>query len=157
MNIQVIIDTPLYPIDSLAIEKLVLDFLEFHGVSFDEVGIHFVDTPTICHLHEQFFDDPSPTDCISFPMDDPDDEGYRVLGEVFVCPETADAYVQSNEGDTYQEITLYVIHGLLHLLGYDDFEEEDQALMRAEEARYLKQVAAKGLWIKESPKKQKNK
>lgn len=148
VNIQVFIETPSYPIDISSVEKLLLDFVAFHRVVFDEASIHFVDTPTICSLHEQFFDDPSTTDCISFPMDDAEEEGYRVLGDVFVCPETADNYVKENGGDVYHEITLYVVHGLLHLLGYDDIEEEDQALMRAEEAEYLKQVAAKGLWLR---------
>lgn len=147
MNIQVSADTPSYSIDIPSVEKLVLDFLAFHHVAFDEASIHFVDTSTICDLHEQFFDDPSPTDCISFPMDDAEEEGYRIMGDVFVCPETADNYVKSNGGHVYHEITLYVIHGLLHLLGYDDIDEEDQRVMRAEEARYLKQVAAKSLWI----------
>lgn len=147
VDIQISVDTPSYPINFSSVEKLVIDFIAFHHCSYDETSIHFVDTPTICNLHKEFFNDPSPTDCISFPMDDAEEEGYRILGDVFVCPETADHYIQSNGGDLYQEITLYVVHGLLHLLGYDDLEEDDRALMRKEEARYLKQVADKGLWI----------
>lgn len=147
MNVQVIQDQSLFTINLTSVEALVLDFTSFHNVKFDEATVHFVDTPTICKLHEEFFDDPSTTDCISFPMDDEDEEGYRVLGDVFVCPETAQNYVKTSGGDLYHEITLYTIHGLLHLLGYDDIEEEDQKTMRSEEARYLKHVAAKGLWI----------
>jgi probable rRNA maturation factor len=147
VNIHTSVNTSAYPIKVSSVENLVSDFIAFHHTTFDEASIHFVDTPTICDLHEQFFNDPSTTDCISFPMDDAEEEGYRILGDVFVCPETADNYVKSNGGDLYHEITLYVVHGLLHLLGYDDIEEDDQVLMRAEEARYLKQVAAKNLWL----------
>lgn len=80
-------------------------------------------------------------------MDDADEEGYRLLGDVFVCPETALEYVKTTQENVYHEITLYTIHGLLHLLGYDDKEDDERAEMRAEEARYLEHVAAKGLWI----------
>jgi probable rRNA maturation factor len=87
-------------------------------------------------------------------MDDQDDDdGYRVLGEVFVCPETAIHYVKSNGGDVYQELTLYTVHGLLHLIGYDDIEDEDRVLMRKEETRYLEHVSSQGLWIKKSKDK----
>jgi probable rRNA maturation factor len=148
MDIEVTSDNPASFIDVASVENLVRDFLTFHQVSFDAASVHFVDTPTICQLHSDFFDDPSPTDCISFPMDDAEDEGYRVLGEVFVCPETASDYVRLHGGNMYEEITLYTVHGLLHLLGYDDIEEEERLIMRAEEARYLAHVSAKNLWIR---------
>jgi probable rRNA maturation factor len=154
MNIQIIQDQQDLQINSTSVEKLVADFLKFHDLKYDEAAIHFVNTPTICDLHADFFDDPSTTDCISFPMDDQDDDdGYRVLGEVFVCPETAIHYVKSNGGDVYQELTLYTVHGLLHLIGYDDIEDEDRVLMRKEETRYLEHVSSQGLWIKKSKDK----
>lgn len=150
MNVQVIQNQIFISINTTSVEKLVIDFIAFHGLKFDEAAIHYVDTPTICDLHREFFDDPTTTDCISFPMDDDEDVdvGYKVLGEVFVCPETAVNYVKINGGDVYREITLYTVHGLLHLLGYDDIEEEDRLQMRAEEARYLAHVESKGLWLK---------
>lgn len=148
MNIQIIQDQQDLKINSISVEKLVADFLDFYDLVYDEAAIHFVDTSTICDLHADFFNDPTTTDCISFPMDNHDDEGYRVLGEVFVCPETAVHYVKSNGGDAYHELTLYTVHGLLHLIGYDDIEDEDRELMRKEEARYLEHVSAQRLWIK---------
>lgn len=147
MDVQVIQDQEHLPIDSSSVVALVKDFLTFHEVDFDEVSIHFVDTAVISHLHAQFFDDPSPTDCISFPMDDSNEEGYRMMGDVFICPETASAYVASNGGDAYHEVTLYLVHGLLHLLGFDDIDEEDRLLMRSEEKRYLSHVSKKNMWL----------
>lgn len=149
MNVQVI-QSQSIAIDTTSVEKLVIDFTAFHGIRFDEATIHFVDTQTICDLHAKFFDDPTTTDCISFPMDAAGEEGYLIMGDVFICPETAKDYVNTNGGDLYQEITLYTIHGLLHLIGYDDLDEEDRALMRSEEARYLEHVKVKGLWIQQS-------
>lgn len=138
----------LMPVTEESTQKLVEAFVKFYGIHYDEVAIHFVDTPRICELHAQFFDDPTPTDCISFPMDDPEEEGYKVLGDVFVCPATALNYVHAKGGDTYQELTLYVVHGLLHLIGYDDIDEEDRKDMRSEEKRFLSHVRANKLWLK---------
>lgn len=119
--------------------------LAAEGQRCDEVTINFVDTPTICELHKQFFDDPSVTDCISFPIDDMEETGYRVLGEVFVCPKTALDYAKAHKGDPYGELTLYIVHGLLHLMGYDDIAPPDIEEMRAAELRHLNNLRAKGI------------
>lgn len=105
------------------------------------MAVYFVTSEEISRLHEDFFDDPSPTDCISFPMDDEQITGYHILGEVFICPKTALDYVlkggeEVNE-ECYRELTLYLVHGILHLLGYDDINEEDQKKMRAAEIRIM--------------------
>ena len=147
MEVHVNSDSSLIPINPGSVQALANDFISFHNLSFDEVSICFVDTKTICTLHDQFFDDPSTTDCISFPMDDAEDEGSKVMGEIFVCPETAVNYIQQQKGDLYEEVTLYVVHGLLHLIGFDDIEDTDREKMRAEEVRYLKHVDTENLWI----------
>lgn len=102
----------------------MLDHLKVTG---DEVAIYFVTEANIAQLHDQFFNDPTPTDCISFPLDE------RHLGEVFVCPSVAIAYARKKGLDPYQETALYVIHGLLHLLGYDDLEPKERRTMRKKE------------------------
>ena len=96
-------------------------------------------------LHARFFGDPSLTDCISFPMDSEAQEGYRILGEVFVCPQVARRYAESHKGDPYWETTLYVVHGLLHLMGYDDISEKERSLMRAAEGRQMRHLEKRGL------------
>lgn len=122
---------------SLALVKsIVKQVINEEQQKCHEVSICFVDTANICELHEQFFDDPSPTDCISFPMDE-EGEPYRVLGEVFVCPETALEYAKSHQLDPYEETTLYIVHGLLHLMGYRDMDEEDIVQMRQAEQRHM--------------------
>lgn len=123
-------------IDSNKVENVVLRFMEIENISADEVSINFVDTETIIELHNEYFDDPTTTDCISFPMDDEDEE-YRVLGEIFVCPRTAINYVHQNGGDPTKETMLYVIHGLLHLIGLDDIDENDRQHMRKRELVHL--------------------
>jgi len=148
IEVQIIQEQTDLTISDDSVKKLVEGFLEFAAVDFDEVSIHFVDTNKICALHSHYFDDPSTTDCISFPMDDPDQEGYRVMGDIFVCPSTAISYVSNHgSGDVYKETTLYVIHGLLHLLGYDDIEDKDIVEMRESEAQLLSLIDENDLWL----------
>lgn len=137
MNIHVFDQQQTLKFSLTTVKELVAATVKLEGQRCDEVSIYFVDTPTICQLHEQYFDDPSPTDCVSFPIDS-EDAPYRVLGDVFVCPETAIAYATQHSADPYHEITLYVVHGLLHLMGYDDIDETDEKTMRIAEARVLR-------------------
>lgn len=110
----------------------------------DEIALHFVTSLVICKLHKKFFDDASITDCITFPMDKDPQAGFCYLGDIFICPKQALIYASENEQDPYREITLYVVHGLLHLLGYDDITPEDRKVMRAKEKKYMKLLEKTG-------------
>lgn len=128
-------------ISSKKISSLVKHVIKEEGQTCDEVNIYLVDTPTICDLHQKFFDDPTPTDCISFPIDTEEDElCYRLLGEVFVCPATAKEYALLHSGNPLEETSLYIVHGLLHLMGYDDISDNDCIIMRAAEQRHMQSL-----------------
>lgn len=122
------------------IKRIVRSVISHEGRSCDEVAIHFITNEEMCALHAQFFDDPSPTDCISFPMDSDNAHGYCMLGEVFVCPAVAVSYAKKHNIVPFQELTLYIVHGLLHLMGYDDIEVGDRLAMRRAEKRHLKNL-----------------
>lgn len=142
-----------FPIPTRAIKKIVAAIVAYevqqslsHSMGYDEVALHFVSTSVICRLHAQYFNDPAPTDCISFPIDNSQEpEGYRMLGDVFVCPETAMEYAVKKQADPYQELILYVIHGLLHLFGYDDIDPKQRREMRAAERRLQRHLRVLGL------------
>ncbi len=125
------------PLDEEAVPVIVREIISSEGVKTDEVSVNFIDRTAICDLHIKFFDDPSLTDCISFPIDSGTQESYHVLGEIFVCPFTAIKYAKDTGCDPYDEALLYTIHGLLHLMGYDDISEEDRLKMRDAEKRHL--------------------
>lgn len=120
-----------------SVQTLVKAVIAFEKQSCEEVTIHFISKPRICELHALYFDDPSPTDCISFPMDESTDAPYRVLGEIFVCPQVAKEYAVKHQIDPYEELSLYIIHGLLHLMGYNDIDVRERALMRKAERRHI--------------------
>lgn len=130
----------LIPISSKSIEELKHFLLQQSG--HEEMGVYFVDKEKIADLHAQFFDDPTPTDCITFPYDDP-----HILGEIFICPEVAQEYIDQHGGSLYEEITLYVVHGFCHLQGLDDQKPEEQEEMRRAEKRWMGELAQRGLYL----------
>lgn len=145
MKVSIYTTQKRFPIDASAAVALTKEVLSCEGCQCDEVALHFVGTQRICRLHEEYFNDPSLTDCISFPIDSDASSGYQVLGEVFVCPETARRYVGVHGGDLYEEITLYIVHGLMHLLGYDDLTEKDRTIMRQKEHFYMQLLKSKNM------------
>jgi probable rRNA maturation factor len=108
---------------------------------WSEVSFQFVGEKKISQLHDEFFNDPTITDCITFPVDLKEAIPPRVLGEVFVCPKVALDYAKRHGVDPYRETILYIVHGLLHLLGYDDLKPSERKVMRAKERTYMKLVA----------------
>jgi len=129
-------------LDLGGVQALVEAVWRLEGRVAEEVSISFVSKDEIAQLHGEYFDDPSPTDCVSFPQDD------RILGDVVVCPAVAHEYVQSSGGDVYEETTLYILHGLLHLLGYDDVAPHDVSQMRMAEQRHIENLRSHNLLLR---------
>ncbi len=130
------------------VEEIVKEVIIFEGAFCDEVSVNFVHSDEICRIHEEYFNDSSVTDCISFPIDSPNKEEFCVLGEIFVCPKTAIDYALENKLDPYNETTLYIIHGLLHLLGYKDNSPKNISVMRKKEQKHILNLDIKGLKLK---------
>lgn len=129
---------------SLSQVKRVLRLcMEYLAISTDEVIFHFVSLKKISSLHMRFFDDPSPTDCISLPIDPPNKAsgGYHLLGEVFICPQVAKLYAKAHNLSLFEEVIRYAVHGLLHLIGYDDIQLKDASVMRKKEEEVMKMVS----------------
>ena len=135
------------PVDLERAKAITKEVIRFENQRADEVAIHLVTTSAICQLHDDFFQDPTTTDCISFPMDDATETHYRMLGEVFVCPQTAIDYAEQNNTQPQTETQLYLVHGLLHLMGYDDIADSDRLKMREAETRHMTNLANQGLWL----------
>lgn len=132
-------------IDKDLIVNVIKSISFLHKVHFDEVSYHFVTEAKIKQLHKQLFNDPTVTDCITCPIDAPNTKPYCMLGEVYVCPSVANKYALENNLPPLQELILYVIHGFLHLIGYDDIEPEDQIVMRQKEQESIEYLIKEGL------------
>lgn len=121
--------------------RFLLDSLFVHPEA--ELSIILVDTTAMEKLHIEWMDEPGPTDVLSFPMDElrPGAAGRLtpagVLGDVVLCPEVAQAQAVKAGHSTQEELLLLTTHGLLHLLGYDHAEPEDEAEMFGLQRRLL--------------------
>lgn len=122
-------------ISGKAAKKLIAAVLACQKRICGDVAVYFVSEQKICQVHEQFFQDPSPTDCISFPL-----EADPLAGEIFVCPQTAVLYAEKRGLDPYEEVALYIIHGLLHLLGHEDATPEGRRTMRKKEKSCMREI-----------------
>ena len=111
------------------------------AVPAGELSLVFLTDPALARLHADFMADPSPTDVITFEGD----PALGSAGEICVSADTAATYAQQRHRDFSRELTLYVVHGWLHLAGYDDLQPPRKRVMRRAEARAMRLLAAAGL------------
>lgn len=128
------------PIDRRRMREVVRAVLDGEGVGEAEISLAFVDDATIHRLNKQFLAHDEPTDVLSFPLSEA--RSRTLAGELVIGAEVAARQAAERGHDVQAELTLYVIHGLLHLCGHDDHDDAGAAAMRARERHYL---AALGL------------
>ncbi len=122
------------------VTKAATKCLQHEGVNPNEVEISivFVDDMYIRGLNREYRALDSPTDVLSFPMDDPGIPGNDPvpIGDVIISLETVERDA-SDSGGFLAYLTLLVVHGLLHLLGYDHETDDDAKIMEGREAQAL--------------------
>src|SRR6266849_7887560 len=125
-------------VDRARMREVARAVLEGEGVADAEISLAFVDNPTIHRLNQRYLQHDEPTDVLSFPLSEPN--AKKLAGELVIGAEVAQAQATEQGHDVQAELSLYVIHGLLHLCGNDDCEPDDAARMREKERHYLKQL-----------------
>lgn len=127
-----------YPLEFSQLKDAARAVFEGEDVRACKVTLAFVDNPHIHRLNKQFLDHDEPTDVLTFPYTDP---GAKTLeGEVVIGYEVAKEYAADRGHDLNLELLLYVIHGALHLCGYDDTSDRTEKEMRAKEREYLSKL-----------------
>ncbi|MBO3664155.1 rRNA maturation RNase YbeY [Microbacterium stercoris] len=136
-------------IDETVLLRLTQHNLAALNVSPDaDVAIVLVDEGAMEQLHLQWMDEPGPTDVLSFPMDElrPGTEDQPtpagLLGDIVLCPQVAESQAETAGHSTQDELILLTTHGLLHLLGYDHAEPEDEREMFALQKELIAAFAA---------------
>ncbi|HEV8062207.1 MAG TPA: rRNA maturation RNase YbeY [Gemmataceae bacterium] len=123
-------------VEKARMRQIVQTVLKGEDESDAEISLAFVDNPTIHRLNMRYLKHDEPTDVLSFPLSDP---GARKLqGELVIGAEVAKEQATERGHAVDAELALYVIHGLLHLCGYDDHEQKDADLMSERERHYLR-------------------
>lgn len=117
----------------LSLASFALDHMRIHPDS--ELAIQFVNEDTMTTLHIQWMDEPGPTDVLSFPMDElrPGNElelsASGLLGDIVICPQVAAAQALAAGHEAINEVLLLTTHGILHLLGFDHAEPDEEKEM----------------------------
>jgi probable rRNA maturation factor len=145
-------------VDALRWVRLAQMVLEEQGVRGDaELSMLFVDEKSMSDLNERFLGREGPTDVLAFPMDDEliesgrqPDQGGRgpgspaepsdapiLVGDVVICPKVAQRQAAEHLVSFDDEMALLVVHGVLHLLGFDHEEDDEAELMEARERELM--------------------
>jgi probable rRNA maturation factor len=132
----------------LGFDEVRLASLARHTLSEEEVdegaelSLLFVESDHIRKLNMRFAGDDYATDVLAFPMMEDDEEGSLLLGDVVICPEVADKNAAELGHPLDRELEALVVHGTLHLLGYDHQRDDDKAKMNTRAGEILATFAA---------------
>jgi probable rRNA maturation factor len=135
IRIAVACPQEIIPVDRGRMREIVRAVLDGEGISDAEISLAFVDNPTIQQLNQRYLSHNEPTDVLSFPLSEPNAD--RLAGELVIGAEVAKAQAEDLAHELEAELALYVIHGLLHLCGYDDKLASAIEKMRQRERHYL--------------------
>jgi len=108
-----------------------------------DLNVTFVDDAEMTELHIKWMDEPGSTDVLSFPMDLPESVGEVVtLGDIVISPDFATAQANLAGHSPEHEMFILATHGLLHILGYDHAEPDDEKVMFDLQESLVKQWSA---------------
>ncbi len=115
------------------LSAFALDYMHVHPDA--DLALVLVDEAAMEQLHVQWMDEPGPTDVLSFPMDElrPGTEDEMtpagLLGDIVLCPQVAIEQAKAAGHSTQDELHLLTAHGILHLLGFDHAEPDEEKEM----------------------------
>ncbi|MEY4108794.1 MAG: hypothetical protein RJB35_107 [Actinomycetota bacterium] len=119
-----------------------MDYMELNPEC--EISLTFVDPQEMEELHIKWMDEPGPTDVLSFPMDMPEKRGDIVtLGDIVIAPAVAAKQALEAGHSTEHEIYILATHGLLHILGYDHADPDEEKIMFALQEKIVKEWSQK--------------
>ena len=127
----------------ISVARFVISKMDVNPAA--ELSMVLVDQSAMADLHMRWMDLPGPTDVMSFPMDElvpggrPDatDPGPAILGDIVLCPDFARKQAREAKRSFEHELAMLTIHGVLHLLGYDHAEPEEEREMFGLQNRIL--------------------
>ena len=122
------------PVDETPLRRAVRLILQDASIAEAAVSLAIVDDPTIHKLNRQYLRHDHPTDVLSFLLER---DERRLEGEIVVSAETAQRVAPQFGWSPADELLLYVVHGTLHLVGYDDQTSKQRSAMQAQEKACL--------------------
>ena len=117
-----------------------IDYMELNPEC--DISLTFVNPQEMEELHIKWMDEPGPTDVLSFPMDLPEKKGDIVtLGDIVIAPAVAAKQALDAGHSTEEEIFILATHGLLHILGYDHADPDEEKVMFALQEKIVKELS----------------
>lgn len=139
-----------FPVDEASLQAVTMHAMASMKVHPDaDVAIVLVDEKAMSELHLQWMDEPGPTDVLSFPMDElrpgleGEDAAEGILGDIVLCPTVAHTQAEAAGHSVMEELRMLTVHGMLHLLGYDHAEPEEEQEMFGLQAEILQSFVEK--------------
>jgi len=150
-TIEIADDQSILRIDESYLQQVAKRTLAVEEVARATISIAVVDDAALRRLNRKYLDHDDDTDVLSFLLECetcpegggsenlvPRGRGKRIEGEIVISAEMAVRRAAELDWSSQSEIVLYLVHGLLHLVGYDDRSEHEEALMRSRERAVLK-------------------
>ena len=119
--------------------NLTQKIIEAMNLVPESVNIICTDDPRLRKMHEQYLDDPSETDVITFDLG----EDGNIEGEIYISIDRARAQAEEYGVSVDEEVLRLIIHGLLHLKGYDDLGEQARKEMKKQENLFVEKFSGK--------------
>ncbi len=138
-RIEIINTYPGFQLRAAAVRRLVQSVLKAENLSAHSLTVILVDDPYLKQLHRDFLDDDTVTDVMTFDLG----EAGQVEGEIYISVDRAKDQAAAFDVPLAEEIARLIIHGILHLGGYEDHTPQEQTRMRRQENRYLQQYSRK--------------
>ena len=129
----------------LQLQKLA----DLAGIKQLQLSIAIVDDEQMSALHEQYMDITGTTDVLTFDLSDDPADPSIIEGELVLCVDEAARQANARGHQTRDELLLYGLHGLLHLMGYDDHDDEDYKKMHHREDQLLTEAGFSALFASE--------
>lgn len=129
------------PVETGFIRDVIIQALKLQGYrNPPDVSVALVDDAYIRVLNREYRGVDQPTDVLAFPLDEGDSEGERSLGDIVISVERARDQARQFKHPLRREIALLAVHGLLHLLGYEDETEAGASAMWSRQKELLEKI-----------------
>lgn len=119
-------------LNTVALEKMVVDVCKDINLAAQSISVVFINDNQLAEMHGTYLNDPSPTDVITFDLGDD-----AIEGEIYISFDMAGKQAVDFKVSLEEEVIRLIIHGLLHLAGFDDLEEDAKAEMKMHENRLV--------------------
>ena len=137
ISVEVCNEQSALPVDTALTRRAVSVVLAGESVTSATISVAVVDDPTMRELNRRYLNHDYNTDVLSFLLEESDGQ---LDGEIIVSADTAVLRAGEFDWSAGNELLLYVIHGTLHLTGYDDHCDAERGHMRRKEMQYLKEL-----------------